>query len=174
MRAEAFADAFIELAQGEDLHSILDLVDSVTRAMQSGGIDQWDEWYPIPSDIDSDLEDGNLYLCRYWNQIAGCVVLNSSQDPAYATVPWKYSRAPIGVVHRLMVAPTLHGRGIASFLMRFVEQRAREIGYKTIRLDAFSKNPSAVGLYDRLGYQRAGMVTFRKGIFHCFEKSLEQ
>ena len=76
------------------------------------------------------------------------------------------------MVHRLMVDPRYQGRGIAGELMRFAEDRAGELGYDAIRLDAFSANPRALWLYQRLGYHDAGCVTFRKGLFRCFEKRL--
>lgn len=43
---------------------------------------------------------------------------------------------------------------------------------RVIRLDAFTGNPRALKLYDGLGYRRSGYVTFRKGLFVCFEKRL--
>ncbi len=33
-------------------------------------------------------------------------------------------------------------------------------------------DPRAVRFYRRLGYHDAGCVTFRKGVFRCFEKAL--
>ena len=57
--------------------------------------------------------------------------------------------------------------------MNFAEDRARELGYCAIRLDAFTKNPRALRLYQTLGYHDAGGVTLRKGPFRCFEKRLD-
>ena len=61
---------------------------------------------------------------------------------------------------------------MAADLVGFAEERARELGFRTLRLDAFTENPAAVRLYDRLGYRRAGFVRLRKGLFHVFEKAL--
>ncbi|MEI6207692.1 MAG: hypothetical protein WCP20_12990 [Desulfuromonadales bacterium] len=46
--------------------------------------------------------------------------------------------------------------------------------YSTIRLDAFAGNPCALALYERLGFRRAGSVSFRKGMFWCFESQVVQ
>jgi len=62
--------------------------------------------------------------------------------------------------------------GIARQLMQFAENRASELDFGAIRLDAFIANPAALRLYASLGYQVAGTVMFRKGLFQCFEKAL--
>ncbi len=56
--------------------------------------------------------------------------------------------------------------------MHFVEQYAEVHGYDVIRLDAFTRNPAAVRLYEGRGYRKAGIVSFRKGPFYCFEKRI--
>ncbi len=78
------------------------------------------------------------------------------------------------VVHRLCVDPAFQGQGIAEQIMIYGEKIARERGYASIRLDAYSSNPRAVRLYERLGYQKVGSVTFPRRTlpFYCFEMIL--
>jgi len=102
----------------------------------------------------------------------GIVVLNEHQDMEYGAVDWAYREGAIAVVHRLMVDPKSQGRGVASRMMDFIEVEGVRRGYRAIRLDAFPKNPRATGLYTKRGYRLAGTVTFRKGVFWCFEKAL--
>jgi ribosomal protein S18 acetylase RimI-like enzyme len=61
---------------------------------------------------------------------------------------------------------------VAKLLMAFAEAQARERGYAVLRLDAFTGNLRAMGLYERLGYRKAGEVIFRKGRFFCYEKTV--
>jgi len=76
-------------------------------------------------------------------------------------------------VHRLCVNPVFQGQGVGKKLMRFAVHYARENKYSSIRLDAFTNNPVSVGLYDSLGYQRRGNVSFVPGkISYCYEKVL--
>jgi ribosomal protein S18 acetylase RimI-like enzyme len=56
--------------------------------------------------------------------------------------------------------------------MAFIEETLRARGVKAVRLDAFSLNPFALRLYERLGYEKTGEVTFRKGLFYLYEKDL--
>lgn len=164
----------ISIAQAEDLLPLVELAFRCTKAMKEIGIDQWDELYPSQTDFELDIKSQTLYLVRREEWTVACAVLNTQQEPEYATVDWEYTLPPIGVVHRLMVDPKAQGEGIARLLMSFVEERAARLGLNSIRLDAFLKNPRALELYERLGYRTAGTVTFRKGIFRCFEKKLTQ
>ena len=56
--------------------------------------------------------------------------------------------------------------------MQLIEDILRTRGIETIRLDAFSLNPIALKMYEKLGYQRVGEVTWRKGLFYLFEKKI--
>jgi GNAT superfamily N-acetyltransferase len=87
-------------------------------------------------------------------------------------VDWSIRAPRVAVVHRLMVHPVCQGRGIGPYLMRFAELRARQLGYGAMRLDAFTRNPRSLHLYQRLGYRDAGPVRLRKGLFRCLEKDL--
>ena len=141
--------------------------------MREAGIDQWDDQYPSDATLLSDVREGTMHL-GYLDvaTLIGALVLNEYQNAEYAQVPWTFDRGRVAVVHRLMVAPPFQRMGIARELMAFAEQRARELGYQVIRLDAFTANPRALRLYQTLGYHDAGGVTFRKGPFRCFEKRL--
>lgn len=163
--------AIIRKASPEDVGELLGLVRCCVRGMREAGIDQWDDVYPDEQTIRDDVVAGTAHVSVDDEGIAGMVVLNEQQDPTYVAVPWQYV-GRVGVVHRLMVRPAQEGRGVGRDLLRFAEQRAMEVGYDCIRLDAFPKNPRAIRLYERAGYRLAGHVEMRKGMFDCFEKDL--
>ncbi|KAI1283317.1 acyl-CoA N-acyltransferase [Xylaria sp. FL0933] len=79
-------------------------------------------------------------------------------------------------LRRLYVDTTAHGRGVGSKLIAAVENQARAEGYKQLWLTVWEQNPSAERLYQRLGYQRCGTITFMTGDFpatdHVLAKSL--
>jgi ribosomal protein S18 acetylase RimI-like enzyme len=163
----------IRLADGRDLDAVMQLVGCCIDDMRAAGIDQWDEVYPDRATLAADAREKTLYLASTdVEPLVGILVLNEYQNPEYADVPWTIHASRVAVVHRLMIDPRLQRRGLARELMRFAEGRARELGYGAIRLDAFTLNPRALRLYHGLGYGDAGPVTFRKGVFRCFEKSV--
>jgi GNAT superfamily N-acetyltransferase len=162
----------IRLAADADGPALARILRDCIAAMREAGIEQWDEIYPTERHLAEDIDAKSLYVaCTGSGAIVGIVVLNESQDPEYAKVPWFSEVRPL-VVHRVMVAPASQGQGIAQALMTFAEQHARTAGYGSIRLDAFTLNPRALRLYERLGYTARGTVRLRKGPFWCFEKVL--
>ncbi|RYE84307.1 MAG: GNAT family N-acetyltransferase [Myxococcales bacterium] len=56
-------------------------------------------------------------------------------------------------VRQVAVAPDRQGQGVGAALSRFAEDFARQRGFRAITLHA---RATAVGFYERLGYQRTG------------------
>ncbi len=162
----------IRLAAEADCPVLARILRDCVAAMRHEGIEQWDEIYPTERHLAEDIRAESLYVaCTGAGDVVGTVVLNEHQEPEYATVPWLSEARPL-VVHRVMVDPARQRQGIAQALMMFAERHARTAGYGSIRLDAFTLNPRALRLYERLGYAARGTVRLRKGLFWCFEKVL--
>lgn len=159
-------------ARDEDLPRIIRLFAGAVKRMRKNGIDQWDELYPDAGTLSADVAKREMYILEANGAVAAAVVLNGDQPPEYAGVPWKCGLKPVAVVHRLCVGAEHQGRGLSSIVLRASEDRLKSQGYRCVRLDAFPQNPPAMRLYPSAGYRLAGRVTFRKGIFYCYEKQL--
>jgi ribosomal protein S18 acetylase RimI-like enzyme len=163
----------IELIKITELQKALDLFEDVTNNMISNGINQWDSIYPNPATITTDIVSNHAHGYYLNNELVGYISINIHYDKEYESVTWEYPDVKPFIIHRLAIKSGFQGMGIAKKLMSFAENTAKSKEHHTIRLDAFSQNPTALSLYQRLGYRLAGKVTFRKGIFYCFEKSLK-
>lgn len=155
-----------------DIEEICRMIKKVTADLDNKGIFQWDTIYPDKKTLTKDIEQQWLYVYEEDNQLKGIVVLNEEQDEAYNTLCWKFNDDKILIVHRLCISPEYQGQGIGKVLMQYAEDYARQSGYGAVRLDAFTKNPISCKLYETIGYIKVGTVTFRKGLFFCYEKSL--
>lgn len=165
------ANVSMRFAQYEDMQTIYAVFRDAINYMDSQGIPQWDELYPTPAILDDDLARGQLYVGESEAGVVGAVVLNEECNPQYANGRWQ-GDGPFVMVHRLCISPAAQGAGIGRGLMTAVETWAKEHGYAEIRLDAFSLNPQALRMYDRLGYVKRGEATWRKGLFFLMEKSI--
>jgi len=165
----------ITQADDSDVSDVMKVVRACTEAMRLAKIFQWDDIYPNEVQLKEDSKVGSLYVVRKADICLGAASFNENQEDVYQQIEWQGSD-PVLVVHRLCVAPSFQGQGIAKQLMSFCEKMALKQGYASIRLDAYSGNPKAVGLYERLGYQKVGSVTFpRRDLpFFCFEKILTE
>ncbi len=163
----------INHANNSDIPEVMKIIRACTEAMKQAGIFQWDDIHPNKEQLEQDTQTRSLYVARKGDIYLGAVSFNEKQEEAYQLVEWQGCN-PVLVVHRLCVDPAFQGHGVAKEIMNFGEKIALERGYASIRLDAYSGNPRAVGLYEGLGYQKVGSVTFprRHLPFYCFEKIL--
>lgn len=164
----------IRFQQGtiEDLDAITALVADAIAQMESRGIMQWDELYPTYEDFRADIEAGNLYTGYDKDKLAAIYVLNQEFDEEYKNGNWKDETKSFYIIHRLCVHPEYQNQGIAKMVMEHIEESLREQGIDAVRLDVFTKNPYALKLYERCGYQNVGKVHWRKGDFYLMEKYL--
>ncbi len=142
--------------------------------MRLHGIEQWDDVYPNLEAVERDAQSRSLFVTRENGVCVGSVSLNEEQPAEYAHVQWSDIDGRALVVHRLCVHPEWQQRGIGRHLMGFAEEFAKRHGFSCIRLDAYTGNLRAVGMYERRGYRRVGQVYFprRKLPFDCFEMRL--
>jgi GNAT superfamily N-acetyltransferase len=173
VRDDDASDLLVRRAHEDDLPRLADLLGACRAQMQRDGIDQWDDVYPTEATLRADVRAGTSYVAATPERpIVGAIVVDQREEPEYAAVPWHFTRAPVGIVHRLMIHPRCWRRGLARHLMGFAEAEARRLGCRALRLDTFTGNAPSLALYESLGYRAAGVVHFRKGEFRCFEKDL--
>ena len=140
--------------------------------MNRNNISQWDEFYPDRELLQEDISKNQLYLGTTGGDIASIYVLNSECEEEYEDGDWQYPDATFGVIHRLCVNPKLQNRGVGRLTVEHIEQELKTQGVETIRLDAFTLNPFALKMYDKLGFAKVGTVDWRKGRFWLMEKKL--
>ena len=160
-----------------ELQKIMAIARSCGKHLESQGIYQWHEHYPAESDFQNDLDLNRLWGCWEKDQLLGFVVYTQQMSPAYKEVPWECEQSPNAYVHRLAVDPAFQRRGIASAMMSFCEDKAMENSCKSIRLDAYSRNPINLNFYEQRNYSRCGEVFYlhkHPHPFICFEKTFEK
>ncbi len=156
----------------EDLNEVTAMYLAAICEMRRNGIEQWDEIYPNRSTLENDITADQLMLGLTDNVIASAYVLNHEFDTEYTFGAFEGHGLTFTVIHRLCVSPAFQNKGVGSATLRFIEEQVLEQGIDSIRLDAFSKNPYALKMYDRQGYRKAGTANLRKGEFLLMEKIL--
>lgn len=83
---------------------------------------------------------------------AGGAVLGFAENQAIASA--RYRPIDGGLyVGRVAVLPTHRRRGVASAIMRFIEDLAASLGHAAIHIEVRDSLPGNVGLYQSLGYE---------------------
>jgi len=157
-----------------DLPAILALVQRVVPLMHANGNFQWSADYPNAAVFTADIAQNHLWVAELGGAVAGVAALTQDQDAEYAQANWDVAE-PALVTHRLAVAPTAQGQGVALALMEQAEKQAVVQGLRVLRVDTNSENATTRRLFPKLGYRFAGEITlaFRPGLrFFCYEKWL--
>lgn len=164
----------IEKAKAAQLDTIFDIFTACKRAMEEERIFQWTEQYPAIGHIAADIESGYLYSLNSDGKSVGVINVSPVEEPEYKAIAWEDKEGRILVIHRLAVHPSEQKKGYARKLMDFAEDHARQQGYTSIRLDAYSGNPRVLRFYERRGYEKRGETYFpgRALPFYCYEKNI--
>jgi GNAT superfamily N-acetyltransferase len=93
--------------------------------------------------MEFDPPDGAFFIAWRDGEAVGCAGWRSHAEGD-----------EIGEVKRLYVDPAARGTGVAVALMATVEESARDHGRRRMILECGAKQPEAIALYEKLGYQR--------------------
>ena len=162
----------LNIARECEYEEILAMYRDAGDDMRQRGIIQWDEIYPSCEMLKNDIKQRHMYIIRAEGEIVVAFVLNTVPNDEYGEVTWRYTNGKHGVLHRLCVSHKAQGCGWGVIAMLHVHRLARECDMESMRLDAFMENPAALRLYEKLGYEKAGVVYFREGPFAAYEKKL--
>ena len=159
-------------AKEDDFDSVFQVFVDAIAEMNRKNISQWDELYPDREILKDDISKNQMYLGITDGGIACAYVVNSECDEEYDNGDWRYPTASFRVIHRLCVNPIFQNKGVGKHTVEHIEAEQKAEGFETIRLDAFTLNPYAMKMYDRLGYVKVGSIYWRKGRFWLLEKKL--
>ena len=158
-----------------DQPAILAIIRQAQAQMAEAGSDQWQNGYPAAPDIERDRRKGVGYvLCEEGCVVAyGAVVFTGEEAYTALEGAWNTPEEYV-VVHRLAVARTLQGRGIAAEFLRRVEALARTQGVYGFRIDTNFDNRRMLRLLERKGFSYTGKVRYESGERLAFDKPINR
>ena len=111
--------------------------------------------YPTRKDAEKAVDVGTLYVYEENNSIAGSIIVDKVQPTEYTKIIWEqtFTNNEVMVIHLLMVRPSKAGKGIATSLVRYAMELAKNNSCKALRPDTGSQNIPALSLYKKLGFQ---------------------
>lgn len=159
-------------ATSDDFSTVITLYTLAILHLDNQGIHQRDSSYPSESILKEDIQKQEMYLGIIGQQIAVAFTLNSNFDNEYLLGKWRYPNLPFLVLHRFCVHPNYQHKGMGVQTLVYIESILKNQEYQVLRLDAFSKNPFSLKLYEKSGFSKVGQVYFSKGLFYLYEKKL--
>ena len=130
-------------AKPTDLIEILYLLKVCILDMNPKGLKHWNSAFPGTEVIQSDLENGTIYLVKDRGVCKGMVTLNDHEPEDYKSVAFQAGIKKPLYLQNLAVHPKWQGKGIATLMVDFAQKFAKENGFDSIRLDVFKPSESA-------------------------------
>jgi len=121
--------------------------------------------YPTGKYAEKAVSAGTLYVYEENGNIAGSIIVDKIQPAEYSEITWEhpFTNDEVMVIHLLLVRPSMAGKGIASTLVRYAMELAKNNSCKALRLDTGSQNIPAVSLYKKLGFQIVANASMKVG-----------
>lgn len=155
---------YIRKATDKDLPEILDIIRQGQVFLKKQGSTQWQtDSAPQLVDIKKDIADGEGYVFIYEEKTCGYTSLVSGIDPVYTAISegqWEKGANEYVSVHRVAISETIRGKGLGKIFMRLMIDKARERGYKDIRIDTHRQNVIMQKIIADAGFKYCGIVEF--------------
>ena len=145
---------FIRKAVAEDLPCLMQIYEDARAFMrENGNPNQWGDYYPSQSLIESDINSGNCHVCMSGDEIVGVFYYKEGIDPTYVKIydgEWLNDK-PYGVIHRIAVKK--HSRGVASCCFDYCFSLCQNI-----KIDTHRDNLPMQRSLAKNGFVRCGII----------------
>lgn len=165
----------IELAKFSDLPEIINIINEAIEEMREDKNPQWgstEENYPNEDRFKKDIEENNLYILKENNTIKGFITIAKDFHDYDALIANSQEKAYI--LHRMCIPKKYRKLGIASRLMQFAENLAKENHIFVLKADTEVSNTKMNNLFQKQGYEYKGTFTYDDypGEYNYYEKYL--
>ena len=149
---------FPRFAEQKDFEAIMAIVHSAQQRIAQLGIDQWQDGYPEPELIESDIENKIGCVFEDEGKIAAYLVLLDTPEPVYDELDgqWLVSNAPYATIHRMAIGDDWCGKGLSTQIIAHAENFAREKGCASLRADTHRGNVRMRRLLEKCGFAYCG------------------
>jgi len=148
---------FLEYRHSDHAHLRRGLVELFQDAIASGA--SMGYWHPLSDSTAQEFWDATVADVEAGRRLLVVAVdeVENVLGAAQLSLSERQNGANRSELQKLMVHRNTRGQGVGKGLMHEIETIARQRGRKLIVLDT-AKGSLAEGMYERLGYQRVGVI----------------
>lgn len=158
-------------AQTADAASIWEIIAASILRRKQEGSEQWQDGYPNPAQIENDITNGFGFVLKIGNEIVAYAALIPNDEPAYKNIEGEWcTKGDFLVIHRIAVAASYLGKGLAKIMMQEAEHYAQSLGLGSIRVDTNFDNAAMLGILRKSDFVYCGKVSMRGKERLAFEK----
>lgn len=166
----------IREAKNSDLFSIMYLIRECVRDMNKRGLFHWNTSYPNYDIMTSDINDKSLYIVQNKGFSIAFFNLSNEQVEEYKEVDWSSDSSKSIIINRIAVHPKWQDGNINAAIIDFVEQKAKDDGYDSIRCDFSKQDDYFIPLFKNNNFEEKGEIKFsyQNTPFSCLEKKVDK
>ncbi len=158
---------YIRKATNEDIPALLVLFAEARATIATLGIDQWQNGYPNREVIEKDISKGQCYVLEQEGSIVATFAMLADIEPTYHTIydgAWVTGETCLYTpIHRVAIAVSARGRGIATEILNYAERKAKERGHLSLRIDTHRGNVVMRRMLDKNGFCLCGVIYLENG-----------
>ncbi len=158
-------------AQMDEKEIIWNILQQAIERRKQDGSTQWQQGYPNPETVESDISKGFGYVMTVDGEIAVYTALILNDEPAYSNIEGAWlSNGEFVVVHRVAVDEKFAGKGMVKILFDHIEDFTRSHGIQSVKVDTNFDNTAMLRILETKGYSYCGEVFLAGGMRKAFEK----
>lgn len=149
----------------DDIPEMMKIINQAQEYFRSKGIDQWQDGYPNEDNLKEDIGADESYVMLIDGKIVATVAISFRGESTYDKIyegEWLSDRK-YAVVHRVAISDEFKGRGLSHKIMSFSEEKCKEYGYKSIKIDTHEDNSVMRGLLEKNGFKYCGVILLEDG-----------
>ncbi|WWU64031.1 GNAT family N-acetyltransferase [Clostridium baratii] len=144
----------------EDINNIMQIIDEAKEAIKEQGIDQWQNGYPNADVIRNDILNNDSYVFIKNNEIVATLAVSFDGEKTYDKIydgNW-ISNDEFAVIHRIAITSKYKGTGIASEIIKMIEDICLDKDVHSIKVDTHEFNIPMQKLLKKNDFKYCGVI----------------
>jgi len=168
------------IAKTEHLEEMCRITAQAKAQLKALGLDQWQKGYPSKEVWEADITAQSAWLAVENNSVLGVFAFQTTPDPSYSAIDGAWlTDIPYASMHRVCVSDNSKGKGVAGAMFAFGFQKAREMGFRSMRIDTHPDNHPMKRALEKAGFLPCGTIILKGGCEDgdtriAFEKILDR
>lgn len=162
-------------AELSDLSNIREIINDAKAYLKESEVTQWQGEYPTDELLISDINLGNSYIVEDKGMVIGTSVISFDGESTYDEIDGCWlSEGKFVVIHRLAVRKNSKNKNVASSLLKFAENLAKQNGVYSIKIDTHKDNNTMKNLMKKNEFVYCGVIKLEDYSERiAFEKTLK-
>ena len=160
-----------------DINSVMNIIRQAQEYFKEQGINQWQDNYPNPEVINTDITRGESYVLLKNNNIVATAAVSFDGEKTYESIyegKW-ITKDKFAVIHRIAVDNNYKGLGLSSKIIKHVEELCLSKEVYSIKIDTHEENISMQKLLKKNDFKYCGIIYLEdKSKRVAFEKVLNK